>query len=143
MGANLVEIYTKQEEREAKDDDSNFSAESFKRKKRRSTKVRKTSGYGRDITKPGVDLKLTPLELYEDDDMSRLMEDINQSNEMLSKNPSSKRLDEAKSLTMNPSKKSLVSNQVSTKSAKQALQEMPSQFSFTRSVGDKIMRNPV
>ena len=65
----MQDIYTKQDERAARDDDSNFSAESFKRK-RRTSKIRRTSGYGRDITKPGVDLKLTPLETYEDEDVS-------------------------------------------------------------------------
>ena len=51
--------------------------------------------------------------------------------------PSSKRLDESKSLTVNPSKKSLVST------GTKGLKDMPSQFSFNRSVGDKIMKNPI
>lgn len=67
----MQDIYTKQDERAARDDDSNFSAESFKRKRRTSIKkLRRTGGYSRDITKPGVDLKLTPLETYEDEDVS-------------------------------------------------------------------------
>ena len=66
----MQDIYTKQDERAARDDDSNFSAESFKRKRRTTKKLRRTGGYGRDITKPGVDLKLTPLETYEDEDVS-------------------------------------------------------------------------
>ena len=57
--------------------------------------------------------------------------------QMLSKVASSKRFDESKSLTANPSKKSLVST------AQKVMDAQPSQFSFTRSVGDKIMKNPI
>ena len=49
---NLHEIFAEQEEREAKDDDSNFSAESFQRKKRMDSKVKKSGKF---------DLKPTPL----------------------------------------------------------------------------------
>ena len=57
--------------------------------------------------------------------------------QMLSKVASSKRFDESKTLTANPSKKSLVST------SQKPLEAQPSQFSFTRSVGDKIMKNPI
>ena len=54
---NLHEIFAEQEEREAKDDDSNFSAESFQRKKRMDEKKgKKGSGLGK-----GFDVKPTPL----------------------------------------------------------------------------------
>ena len=54
-------IFDEQEERDAKDDDSNFSAESFKRKKRMdNTKTKKGSGIGLGTGK-GIDVKPTPL----------------------------------------------------------------------------------
>lgn len=130
MNGNLHNIYHEQDKREAKDNDSNFSADSFKRKRRKSTKVRKPSG---------IDLKMTSM-ASDDEDMTDLMiDDSSMMGGDLSKVPSNRRLDDMKSLTMNPSKKSLGSGSV----AQPGLTPMPSQISFTKSVGDKIMNNPM
>ena len=125
MNNNLHNIYHEQDQREAKDNDSNFSADSFKRKRRKSSKVKKQSRTRKN----------TPPDTY--DDASELI--LDESSIMagdLSKVPSSKRFDEMKSLTMNHSKKSLGS-------INPGLSPMPSQISFTKPVNKKIMNNPV
>mmetsp|Transcript_47168 Transcript_47168/g.62460 ORF Transcript_47168/g.62460 Transcript_47168/m.62460 type:complete len:133 (+) Transcript_47168:410-808(+) len=71
LSDNLHNIYNAQDERAAQDNDSNFSAESFKRKQRKTSKIK------RSPTKLGIDLKLTPLEQYEDEEVSKIMTEVN------------------------------------------------------------------
>jgi len=90
----LIEVYNEQDERDAKDNDSNFSDESFQRKKREeSNLLRKKTRRIEDSTNDDED------ELYVTNKKSALRGD--------SAIGAGNHLEESKSVTVNPSKMSV------------------------------------